>query len=149
MAGIIRKTKQTAADEARKAARQIAREPYELAKTVVPPHILEGTQNDNSSFISEIVESGNTQPKDPVNEEALNAQTAKRLQELNAEIEKIRKERIQKEEEWRKNQEALMKPEQVSATKQFVEAPGKKTRGLAGFRKKKQGTKEMGKQTSG
>jgi hypothetical protein len=127
----------------------VAREPIEILKNVAPPH-LGGTEKEgDSSLISEYIESTNRKQTDEVNEEVLNAQTTKRLQELEDEMEKIRKERKDKEEEWKKNQEALMKPEQINAANQFVEAPAKKTRGLAGFRKKKQGTKEMGKQTSG
>ncbi len=67
---------------------------------------------------------------------------------MEEEIEQIRQERKAKEEEWKKGQETLLQPEQPME-KQFIEPQGKKKQGFLGFAKKKQGTKEMGKQISG
>lgn len=148
MKGIIRQTKQTASDQARKIAKQMAQEPYEMVKTAVPAHVIEGARKDNPNLVSEIVESGNTQSKDPVNEEEVKIQTNKRLGELEEEIKKIREERKAQEEEWRKQQEETMKPPETTE-QPFVMPQGKKKQGFMGFAKKKQGTKEMGKQISG
>jgi hypothetical protein len=146
--GFLKKTGQTAADQARKTAKQIAQEPYEIVKTVVPQHVLEGAKKNSSPPVSKIFDKVEKQPEEIIDKEAVNAQARKRLQELEEEIGKIRKQRKVEEEEWKKNQESLMQPEQPSE-KPFVEPPAKKKQGFMGFAKKKQGTKEMGKQISG
>jgi hypothetical protein len=147
--GFIKKTGQTAADAARKSARQIVREPVEILKTAVPQHLKESGEKDNSSLVAEMVTSGNKHPEEIVSEEVLDAQAKKRLEELEAEIEKIREERKIKENEWKESQEAMMQPEQIPSEKQFIEPSAKQKQGFRGFMKKKQGTKEMGKQMSG
>lgn len=147
---LLKQTKKTAADEARKVAKQIRQEPLELAKTIIPPHIIEGAkkEGDQQSIVAEMVESGHSQPREPVNEEEVRTQTNKRLEELEGEIRKIREERKAKEEEWKKAQEEMSKPPDASE-QPFVMPQGKKKQGFMGFAKKKQGTKEMGKQMSG
>lgn len=148
MKGLIRQTKQTAADEAKRIAKQMAQEPYEMAKTIIPAHIVEGAKKDNSNLVSQMVESGSAVSKEPVNEEEVKLQTNKRLVELEEEIRSIREERKAKEEEWRKAQEEMLNPPK-SSEQPFVMPQGKKKGGFMGFAKKKQGTKEMGKQMSG
>ena len=145
--GFIKKTGQTATDAAIKTARQVAQEPIEIIKSAVPVHMGE---KDNSSLVAEMVQSGQGQEEiTNVNEEAINAQAKKRLEELEAEIEKIREERRTQNEEWKKSQETLMQVNQAPQEKTFVEAQGKQRKGMTGFMKKKQGTKEMSKQVSG
>lgn len=144
--GFFKKTASTAADQARKTAQQIAREPYEILKSALPAGMKK--ESDNSSLVAEMVGIDDNQVGEKINEETVNTQAKKRLEELESEIEKIRQERKAKEEEWKKSQDALMQSEHP-AENQFIEAQSKKRRGFMGFAKKKQGTKEMGKQVSG
>jgi hypothetical protein len=149
---IIKKTKQTAADEARKVAKQIKKEPLEFAKTVVPPHIIEGGKKESTSPITEAILQDQEQVKkaatNDLGEEEVQVKIKKRLQELEEEIKKIRQERERKEQGWSKAQDALMKP-QEHEEKPFIPPQSKKKRGFLDPAKKKKGTKEMGKQRSG
>ncbi len=146
----LKSSSKTAVDEAKKIAKQVAREPYEIIKNVVPSAVGEGGMKGEKqkTALSKIVEGGENLSLGSIDEEALKAQTNRRLKELEEEIRKIREERKMREEEWRKQQEEVMKVEEPQE-QPFIEPPSRKKRGFLGFVKKKQGTKEMGKQISG
>lgn len=148
MKGIVGKTKQAAIDQARKSAKQMAQEPYEMAKNIIPPQILEGGKKDSRSLITEVIKKDIPKPEQDLDEEEIEVETNIKLEELEQEIRRIREERKAKEEEWKKAQEEAMKNEKPPE-QPFVEVSSGKKRGFLGFGKKKQGTKEMGKQTSG
>jgi len=148
MSGIIHKTKQAAIDEARRSAKQLAQEPYEIAKTIIPPRILEGNKKDEPSLIAQVIKNDTSQQENELDEEEINTKTNKKLEELEEEIKRIGEERKLKEEEWKKMQEEVMNADKPTE-QPFVGAPSRKKRGFLGFGKKKQGTKEMGKQMSG
>lgn len=149
---IIKQTKKTAADQARQIAKQVAREPLEMAKTVVPPHIIEGAKKESTSPITEAIlqdqKKANEAGIDDFSEEEAQIKTNRRLRELEEEIKKIRQEREAQMQQWKKAQEEAMK-EEKPAEQPFVMPQGKKRRGMLGPGQKKQGTQEMGKQKTG
>jgi flagellar motility protein MotE (MotC chaperone) len=145
--GFFKKTGQTARDLARKTARQVAREPLEILKSAAPTYLRE-----KDSLNIPQAEGVVTPPKaiENIDVNALNTQTKKRLEELEQEIQKIRQERAAKLQKWNEEQQALLdEGKSKSEEKTFIEPQSRKKRGFLGFRKKKQGTKEMGKQVSG
>jgi hypothetical protein len=143
---VIKQTKKSAADEARKIAKQIRQEPFELAKKAAPPHIIEGAKKKDTPKLHAMPETAEERGKsaeetiqEQIDEEALNAKTKKRLEELEDEIKKIRQEREAQLEQWKKEQEAQMKPPETEESKQPVVMPtSKKKKGFMGPAQKKQ-----------
>lgn len=156
MTNIIKATGKTAADLAREAAKRVAREPLEILKSAAPPGLrLSGSESpqlqgqDTSNLISDAISATSLNAEANVNAQELNAQAKRRLGELEQEIQRIRQERAQKIEAWNKEQQALLDQGKSGQQKQsLIEPQSKKKRGFMGFMKKKQGTKELGKQMS-
>lgn len=142
------KTKQKAQDVAKKIAKQVQEERNEYVKSAKGQIFGEKTQTD-SNLVNEIID-GNVADVNPNEETQLKNEERKRIKELEDELEKIRQERKQKLQEWQTGQqEELTKHEEEEP--QLVEPVTKKKRGFMGgrARKKKQGTREIGKSVSG
>ena len=145
--GFLKKTGQTARDLAKKTARQVAREPLEILKSAAPAQLRE---KDSLNIPQEQIMTAPPKAIDNIDVNALNTQTQKRLEELEQEIQKIRQDRAAKLQKWNEDQQGLMNADKPNAENQtLIEPQAKKKRGFMGFMKKKQGTKEMGKQASG
>ncbi|KKQ98586.1 MAG: hypothetical protein UT24_C0009G0086 [Candidatus Woesebacteria bacterium GW2011_GWB1_39_12] len=150
MDSFVKQTKISASDAARKVAKQIAREPIELLKTSKSQVLRQ--ESDTSRLVQEMVsgngESGEISETQKVE---IEAKKRKRIEELEEELKRIRHEREKKEEEWSQLQQQKMGTTQdsVGSHQPFIEPTTKPRRGFMGFLKKKQGTKEMGKQISG
>lgn len=149
MTNILKQTGKTTADLAREAAKKIVGEPLEILKSATPAHLQE---KDSPNIIQEALAATTPNARENIDIQALNAQTQKRLGELEQEIAKIRQERAAKTKEWTEQQQALMgQGKNQNVEKPFIEPQSKKKRGFMGIggAKKKQGTKELGKQISG
>ncbi|KKQ51831.1 hypothetical protein A2865_04375 [Candidatus Woesebacteria bacterium RIFCSPHIGHO2_01_FULL_39_17] len=150
MDGFIKQTKKTAADTAKQVAKQIAREPFELLKTSKSQILKQ--EKSSSDIVQQIVGGdGKVGEISPAQKSELEAKKKKRIQELEEELKRISLERKRKEEEWLQLQKQEMDKTQVQdqSSQQLIEPKTKPRRGFLRFLKKKQGTKEMGKQISG
>ncbi len=148
--GLLKKTGQSAADTARKVAKQFAQEPAELLKSASIQ--VTGQETDNSDIIQKIV-TGNGEVKtvSEVEEIKMETRRRKRITELEEEIKKIGLERKKKEEEWAHMQQEEMEKVKTPMTPSqvIIEPTTKPKRGMLGTVKKKQGTQEMQKNPSG
>ena len=103
-------------------------------------------------MVGQIIDSGDGKSEmSEIDKKNLESQRRNRIEELKKELEEMRLQRKKKEEEWLKTQEDEFKSDQRQKTLSnvLIEPTTKPKRGLLGFMKKKQGTKEMGKQISG
>lgn len=147
MDGFIKKTGQSAKDAAIKAAKRVAQEPVEILSHTKAQVV--GTDVHKEPLVNEMLASGSTTGPTPLQEQQIHAQGKRRLQELEAELARMRQKRATGEQEWRQQQEQILTPQKPSEQKVFVEPPSKPRRGMVGPGQKKGGTKEMVKQVSG
>lgn len=148
MSSILKQSGKSARDLAKLAARQITYEKGEFAKSVKKQTV--GEVAKESPLIEQIVTEGG-KFSEPTKQEKvqLEAKTTKRIEELEKELEEVRRSRQEQYEEWKKSQEEQMKVEIPIQGKPLLEPTSRPKRGMLGVVKKKQGTKEMGKTLSG
>jgi len=152
MSDIFKQTGKTAKDIAKQTARQIAQEPVEILKSTTR----QGTgiePSPSASVIDQIVTADGKIPQiTKLEEKKLENITRKKIEELEEELKKMRNTREQRSQEWQESQNTLMghtQTEQPISEKPLVEPTTMPKRGMFGVAKRKQGTKEIGKQISG
>ncbi len=146
---IIKKVGRSAADTARTIAKQMAREPHELLKTASAQvskdsSIQEPPQQNIQDVIGIKSEELSTDEEKKITDLA-----RKRLKELEEELKQVRLKRSEQSQKWSEQQEALMQTQEKTSEKPILEPTTKPKRGQLSVAKKKQGTREMGKQISG
>jgi len=146
---IIKKVGRSAAETARVMAKQMAREPHELLKTASAQvskdsSIQEPPQQNDQDITGLKAEELSTDE-----EKKIKDQTRRRLIELEEELKQVRMKRKEQSEKWSQEQEKIMQKQEIPSEKPLIEPTTKPKRGQLGAAKKKQGTREMGKQVSG
>ncbi|OGM18570.1 hypothetical protein A2686_01595 [Candidatus Woesebacteria bacterium RIFCSPHIGHO2_01_FULL_38_10] len=135
--GLIGKAKQavktSGRDVAKKTARKIIEETQELGKSA-QKQVLGGSGVDQSSLVREIVKDGEISQEEKL---AIQKQTIQRLEELEAELAKWRKERKEKDEEWKREQVKLMQKPEDEEKIISISPTSKKGHFLPGVRKSK------------
>ena len=152
MSNIFRQTGKTTADIAKQVARQVAREPVEILKSAGSQ--VTGREKPGEMSVMQQVMTGDGKvqeitPKDIVQEEA---STKRRLEELEQEIMKLRAQRREGAQAYVQQVGEQMGQGQAQEKVQqepLAEPTSRPKRGMMGPVKKKQGTREMGKQISG
>ncbi len=153
MNNFFKQVKDTAKQEAIKAAKQMANEPLEMLKNtgIKIPEKSE-TSKPGMSMMQEIM-TGNGSVKDilPEMEQSIHAQTKSRLQQIENELRQLRMQKEQRSQEWMKEQNSLMGigNQQTEKPKNASEAPGKPKHGPKGPGQNKKGNMEVGKQNKG
>lgn len=142
---------QSAADVARKMAKQMVQEPLEIAKVAKSQLIPEGAKGEGVSSPEPVkqVDEPNLPKPDEV---AINASAASRLSELQSHVRQLIEERQRKTAEWHKVQDQEMginQDEPGRGIRELIQPTSKRKSGHVGPGKGKQGTKEIGKGPSG
>jgi methyl coenzyme M reductase subunit C-like uncharacterized protein (methanogenesis marker protein 7) len=120
---------------AKQAAKQIAQEPLEVLKTVKKQVVqTEKTQRTEATVP---VASEKIGEKGPYDEEKIKTQNKRLLEALEAEIEDIRKQKEQEEEEKLRQEELEAKVEEEKKEKPLVEVVAKPSRKFMGGMKRK------------
>lgn len=135
---------------AKQVSKKAKQEPLELLNTARSQ--ITGQEGARSPVVDQIVtRDGVVDEVSDAEEEEIKARARKRLRELEEELEGIRKEIKAKEEEWEEGVSEQMAggKEQKGERKPLVQPTTKPKRGVLGFMKKKQGTREMGRTPSG
>lgn len=153
----FKKVGKSAKDEARKLAKQIAREPVEILKetTGQPATTPEQPQKEGMSVMQEVMtDGGNVKDISAGEEQSIHSQTKSRLAQIEAELRQLRMQREQKSQEWTKEQEELMGHKEgvpQEAAPEPLEMPHSVQKGPKGpaGKKKKGGTMEQGRTKKG
>lgn len=154
MNNFFKQSVKTAKDQAKEMAKKIAREPVEILKTG-QNQVTGGSEKKQIapeiSVIDQII-TGDGKVKDttPEEEQAIHAQTKRRLQEIENELRQLRMEREQKSQEYVKGQMELMGENKEEPAIKALEMPqGKKHGGPPKPGQAKKGTHEVGRQAKG
>jgi hypothetical protein len=149
MSDAAKKVKSKARDAARRMAKQMGEEPVEFirsARSQVVPQ-----KEDSEDLIGQIVKPLGEDEISQHEKESLEKKARQRIEELEAEIAEMRKKREEQEASWAQSQEEKMKSKKEESPEPLREPTTRPKRGmvLGGLRKKKQGTREIGKRPSG
>ena len=134
-----KKAKKSAKSMAQQVAKTIKEEREGFVKSVKSHVVKESAPQPN--LVDEIVKGEQVSSQE---EAQIKSKTKSNIQRLEAELAKLRGERTQQEEQWKKNQEALMKSEQEEDVGAIV-APSSPQRGPKGpaGKKKAKGSGEL------
>ena len=150
--GIVKSSGKKASDFAKNVTKQAGAEPSEFIKSVKSQLASDKDvqRNVDSEGFAEWVKDGEISQSE---KDRLRNEAKKRIEELKEEIRKLREKRKQTESNWSQEQEVEMGRSAKEETEKLVEpTPKPKSgflRGGLGVRKKKQGTREPGKQVAG
>ncbi|KKR30783.1 hypothetical protein A2715_02110 [Candidatus Woesebacteria bacterium RIFCSPHIGHO2_01_FULL_39_32] len=149
--GIIKKAGKTTADIAKQIAKQVALEPIEILKSAGSQ--VTGREKPGEMSVMQQVMTGNgkVQEISAIEKAQEEAQTKRRIEELEQELKKLRGEREEKQQSYEQKVMGEMKQgqQEPQAETPLVEPVTRRKRGMMGPAQKKQGTKEMGKMVSG
>jgi len=152
----FKKMGKSAKDEAKKIAKQIAREPIEILKDTAgqtAPSPETGKQPETSVMQQVMTGDGTVKDVSPQEEQSIHSQAKSRLAQIEAELRQLRMQREQNSQEWTKQQEELMghkegvPQETAPAPLEVPHTPKKGPKGPGG--KKKGGTMEQGRTKKG
>lgn len=148
----FKQVKNSAKEEAIKAARQVRQEPLEILKDI-NSNVSGQTdihQKEISMMQQVMTGDGKVADVSSQDEQKINILAKRRLQEIEQELRRMRILSEQRSGDWVEKQKTLMTEGDVDGKqKVFLEPTPKRKTGMIGPGQKKQGTKEMGKQYSG
>jgi len=149
---VFKQAGKTSKDIAREAARKMAREPFEILKSATTQE--SGVERSSSgSVIDQIITGDGKIPEISTAEEMkMNNEAKQKIEELENELQRLRQQRDQKSAQWNEEQNTKLGhgPEEDQKPKApLIEPTTARKRGQGSPTKKKQGTREMGKQVSG
>lgn len=150
MDGFLKKRASSITSVPKKAQQLLTEEPFEVLKIAKSQFVgREGAQS-KASVVGQVTTSDTGFSELPPQEEKeLKEKARKRIRELEEELKKMREERRGKEEEWKTQQGAKFSEKVQEVPQPLIEPTTRPKRGMFGFIKRKQGTKEMGKSVSG
>ena len=156
MNNFFKQTGKSARDMAKGVAQKMRQEPAEILKDAKTQ--ITGAEQKNESQISVMqqVMTGDGKVKDlsPIKEQEIAAQTKSRLQEIEAELRRLRMQREQTSQEWAKEQNRLLgtggEERQTQQGPQQVEMPSQgHKKGPRSAHQSKKGSMEVGRQHKG
>ena len=144
MDGLAAKVKKTAKDTAKEAAKQAVRvakeETQEFAKSTKEQAIGDLPES-GPSLYEELVASGND---DNIKKEDVEKVDIQKLQQIEGELAELRAQRRKEQQEWKKDQEALIQKGISKEPEEFIAPPESPQKGPSGPGKKNtKGTGEM------
>jgi hypothetical protein len=144
----VKSVGQSASDMAKKIAKQVVQESFEVGKNIKDQVV--GTENPSAANPN--TPDSNVQNQAPqINEEEIHANDKIRLGDLQSEVQRLINERKQAYEDWKRNQDEMMKigEKEEEDKRTLIQPTSKRKRGSQGPAKSKQGTKEISKSVSG
>jgi len=138
----VKKSAKTLAQQAAKTVKEEREGFFESTKKQVAGEKENKSDKDQPSVYKELVKNGHVSPEE---EAQIKSKTSGKIQKLEAELQQLRVDRQKKEEQWRQDQEALMKKpdqEEGQGSIPLPTSPQKGPKGPAG-KKKAKGSGEM------
>lgn len=150
MSNVFKQAGKTSKDIAKEAAKRVAREPLEILKSA-GKHESAVEHGGSVPLIEQIIGAQGVNKLSKSEEAKIKGDDSRKLEELENEIRKFRQLREQKNIEWteEQNKKLGLSAEAQEPKAPLMEPTSAPKRGKMSPAKKKQGTKEMGKQISG